>query len=461
MISEEQNHLIDIHFHKRHVPLPIALVLLFLTVGAAVLITYGYRQKITSYSVFLSSSQETTKELVYGSWPALENPQFFSDVRAKFVNTQADFLEIDLSAMKIKIYKQGMLKKEMTILAKGKEGWLSETPAGLYRIESKNAKVLSSFARVYMPWSINFHGNYFIHGEPYYPDGRPLNPRAFTGGCIQLTNEDAKEIYDTVPMGTPVLVFEQDLSDDDFRHEFRTPKISAESFLAADLKNNFVFLEKLSRKAAPIGSLTKLITAMTGSEHINFARDITISRSMLVPTEKPRLKSGRQVSVINLLFPVLMESSNEAATALADYLGATNFVNLMNEKAQAVGMKDSSFADPTGLASANRASSEDLFKLAKYIYNNRSFLLRIASGRFRSDAYEAPLWNDLENFNGFSESREYLGGLTARIGDPKGFLGVFEIDFGTTRRPVAIVALESEDPIGDAENILNWLKLNY
>ena len=87
--------------------------------------------------------------------------------------------------------------------------------------------------------------------------------------------------------------------------------------------------------------------------------------------------------------------------------------------------------------------------------------MRIASGRFRSDAYEAPLWNDLENFNGFSESREYLGGLTARIGDPKGFLGVFEIDFGTTRRPVAIVALESEDPIGDAENILNWLKLNY
>ena len=460
-MTEEGNQLIDIHFHKRHVPLPISLAVMFLAIGAAVLITYNYRENITSYSVFLSSSEATAEELIYGSWPALEDPQFFSSVRSRFIDAQADFMEINLTAMKIKIYKQGALEKEMTILAKGKEGWLSETPAGLYRIESKNAKALSSFAGVYMPWSINFHGNYFIHGEPYYPSGRRLNPRSFTGGCIQLTDKDAKEIYAAIPIGTPVLVFEQDLADDDFRHEFQTPEIRAESFLAADLKSNFVFLEKLSRKAVPIGSLTKLVTAMTASEHINFARDITVSRSMLVETVKPRLKSGRQVSVINLLFPLLMESSNEAATVLANYLGVSQFVNLMNEKAQAIGMETSSFTDPTGRASANVASTEDLFKLAKYIYNNRSFLLRIASGKFRSEAYEAPLWNDLENFNGFRESSEYLGGVTAGFDDPKGILGIFEIDFGAIRRPVAIVALESEDPISDVENILNWLKLNY
>jgi len=97
-----------------------------------------------------------------------------------------------------------------------------------------------------MPFSMQFEGNFFIHGWPYYPDGTSVGS-SYSGGCIRLSNEDAKDLYNKIKIGTPVLVLEKDFEKDTFSYQYKKPVISANNYLIADLKSNFVFLEKIQK----------------------------------------------------------------------------------------------------------------------------------------------------------------------------------------------------------------------
>lgn len=83
--------------------------------------------------------------------------------------------------MKIQVYKGGNLFLEVPIVTKGRPGSWWETPAGLYRISRKEKAHFSGMGHVWMPWSMNFQGNFYIHGRTYYPDGT-LTSTAYTGG---------------------------------------------------------------------------------------------------------------------------------------------------------------------------------------------------------------------------------------------------------------------------------------
>src|SRR5262249_8327961 len=98
-----------------------------------------------------------------GSWPALSNADFFSKVHDELIAPHSDFLEADLSGMKLRLYRQGAVVTEVPILTKGRPGSWWETPAGFYKIQSKAQSAFSSFGHVYMPWSMAFQGNFLIH----------------------------------------------------------------------------------------------------------------------------------------------------------------------------------------------------------------------------------------------------------------------------------------------------------
>ena len=57
------------------------------------------------------------------------------------------------------------------VVSKGKPNSYYETPVGSYQVKSKEYKHFSSLGGVYMPYSMQFYGNFFIHGIPYHPDG--------------------------------------------------------------------------------------------------------------------------------------------------------------------------------------------------------------------------------------------------------------------------------------------------
>ena len=80
---------------------------------------------------------------------------------------------------------------------------------------------------------------------------------------------------------------------------------------------------------------------------------------------RSRLKVGARLSREDMLLLALMASENRAASALARHYpgGNTAFIEAMNHKAAAIGLKDTRFEDPTGLTAANVSSARDLTKM--------------------------------------------------------------------------------------------------
>ena len=405
----------------------------------------------------------------YGATPALSNADFFAKVKDKLVSEQQSFIEADLTAMTLSVYQNGAVVKEVPIITKGRPGSWWETPAGLYQIQSKEKNHFSSFGHVYQPWSMAFQGNFFIHGWPYEPDGTPV-ASTYSGGCVRLSTDDAKAVYDLVTVGTPVLVYEQEFANDGFAYPTSTAadaaavaaiaaSTTAKEYLVADLKDNHVFFAQGSQAQVPIASITKLMTALVAAEYINLDASIVVADSAIVPTSKPRLHAGDQVSAYQLLYPLLDESSNEAAFALADFVGRARFVSLMNQKAAALGMADTRFTDPAGREDGNVSTAEDLFLLAKYLLNNRSFVLKISAGTLGENAYGAPQFAGLENFNVFAGQPDFLGG---KVGETTAagqtIISLFNETLAGQTRPVVVVALGSTDNAADARLLIGGVR---
>jgi D-alanyl-D-alanine carboxypeptidase len=394
--------------------------------------------------------------------PALD-ADFLGAKKQELIAAGNLFIEADLSGMTLRVWEGGQVVKEVAILTKGREGSWWETPAGIYTIQSKERNHFSSFGHVYQPYSMAFQGNFFIHGWPYYPNGKDVSS-AYSGGCIRLSTADAKAVYDLVKNGTPVLVFEKSFTKDDYQYAAKPLNVmpNAASFLAADLGNNFVFADKNRAAQVPIASLTKLMTALVSAEYINLDHTLTVPASAVVATSKPRLKAGEKHSAYQLLYPLLEESSNEAALTLGDYLGRSRFVDLMNKKALSLGMTHTHFTDPAGMDEGNVSTTEDLFLLAKYLLNNRSFILKITSGTLGPNVYGPSEFKDLQNFNVFIGDPDFVGGKVGKTNAAKQtMMAIFKENFEGHVRPIVIIVLGSERDADDVRAIKSAILSAY
>ena len=145
--------------------------------------------------------------------------------------------------------------------------------------------------------------------------------------------------------------------------------------LVIDQDTREVLFSKNEQAVLPIASLTKLMTGVLVSEaSLPVDEMITITQDD-VDTEKgsrSRLSVGTSLSRGELLHLALMSSENRAAHALGRTYpgGLAHFVSLMNSKAQALGMKDTHYVEPTGLSSRNQSSAQDLATLVTAAYKD-------------------------------------------------------------------------------------------
>jgi D-alanyl-D-alanine endopeptidase (penicillin-binding protein 7) len=121
----------------------------------------------------------------------------------------------------------------------------------------------------------------------------------------------------------------------------------------------------------PIASITKLMTAVVMVEaKLKMDEPITIAQED-VDTERnsrSRLRVGTTLTRDEALHLALMSSENRAAHALGRTYpgGLPEFVKAMNAKARELGMSKTSYADPTGLSTANQSTARDLATLVDY-----------------------------------------------------------------------------------------------
>jgi len=385
---------------------------------------------------------------------------FWEKIRDGFINSQEEFLEVNLQQMKIKVWVNGLLVKEVPILRKGDPQEWGGTAAGLNKAISKNRSSFSVVSEVYMPWSIHFYGKYYIHGEPYYPGGKKLETEA-SGGCIQLSDQDAKTIFELAKEEMPVLVIDKEKENYQYPEAITEfPEISAKSYLVADLDSGFVFSEKDSQTQFPIASITKLITAIVVSENVDLRKSILVEKKMLeVYGSTKGLDAGKSFRVVELFYPLLIESSNDAAEVLSYFLGKEKTIKLMNEKAKSILMEKTNFTDPSGFDLKNVSTAQDLFYLGRYVLNNRPLLFEIGKGKEVKSFGEIKF--DIKKFwnkNVFINDPNFIGGKTGFLKEA-GQTALFIFRFG--ERNILISLLNSENIEADTQKIYKWLQENY
>ncbi len=150
----------------------------------------------------------------------------------------------------------------------------------------------------------------------------------------------------------------------------RAPKLRSAAYVVKDQHTGEFLLSRQAETAMPIASITKLMTAMVLLDaHLDMEEVITIQEGDkdTLRNSHSHLVVGTRLSRREALLVALMASENRAAHALArTYPGGVRaLVHAMNEKALAMGFKETKFDDPTGLSDGNVSTAQELSRLVE------------------------------------------------------------------------------------------------
>jgi D-alanyl-D-alanine endopeptidase (penicillin-binding protein 7) len=233
--------------------------------------------------------------------------------------------------------------------------------------------------------------------------------------------------------------------------------------LVVDQETQEVLYSKNDHAVLPIASLTKLMTGLIIAE-TNLPMDERIRITQAdVDTEKgssSRLAVGTELSRGDLMHLSLMSSENRAAHALGRTFpgGMDVFVSRMNQRARALGMKDTRYVEPTGLSSQNQSSASDLAVLAAKAYNEP--MLRELSTSHGREVAVGSRTLQYNNTNGLVKSPQWDIGLqkTGYISEAGRCL---VMQAQVAGRNLIMVFLDSTGKfsrMGDAERVRKWLE---
>ena len=171
---------------------------------------------------------------------------------------------------------------------------------------------------------------------------------------------------------------------------FSNLSLQAKAVYVYDVQTKKVLFQKNATIPLPLASLTKVMTAIVASENLEKNNEITINSKALEEEGDSGLKEGEKWNLVKLLSYMLMVSSNDGAQSVANVISSVNtqksFVDLMNEKANQLGLLSMHFSNPTGLDNKEEtiagasASAKDMAGLLQYavehhldIFKNTSF----------------------------------------------------------------------------------------
>ncbi|NLC07220.1 MAG: D-alanyl-D-alanine carboxypeptidase [Syntrophomonadaceae bacterium] len=128
----------------------------------------------------------------------------------------------------------------------------------------------------------------------------------------------------------------------------------------------------------PIASTTKIMTCLLALEQAQLDTPVVISENAVrVEGTRVYLEMGETQSIENLLYAAMLNSANDAAIALGEYLGngsLESFSVMMNQRALEIGAINTNFVNPTGLTDTNHYSTAyDIALIAREAMNNPKF----------------------------------------------------------------------------------------
>lgn len=178
------------------------------------------------------------------------------------------------------------------------------------------------------------------------------------------------------------------------------PRVTGRAWLVENGATGEVLFAHDARQRFPIASITKLMTVLLTLEHARLSDVVTVSpEAASVGESSANLRPGERLTVRELLEAALIQSANDAADALADYVGhgsEARFVAMMNARARRLGLRDTHYVRPDGLDAAGHYSSAHDVTLLARVLMHRPVVRQIVRMRGASIASGTlHTWNDL------------------------------------------------------------------
>ncbi|MEX2054382.1 MAG: serine hydrolase [Candidatus Colwellbacteria bacterium] len=274
----------------------------------------------------------------------------------------------------------------------------------------------------------------------------------------QVEIEPLAQINNTPELDNTSLIADAQVSDgSNAQGDIQTevPAVAAGAYLLSGQK---LAGWKTNDRRWPIASVTKLLSAYVAETLMDPNQGVVISqRAIDTVGDAGEFKLGEIFPVRDLVKAMLIVSSNDAASALAQNYGEDKFIAEMNAVAASAGMVDSRFVEPTGLSVQNQSTVDDLIKLVRYIWeaNEEFFKISTKSTDFIIDT-NSGVARQLININPFSSRSDFLGGKTGTLPEAdSNLISVFRVP--GFNEPVVIVVLGSKDRFGETQKILQQL----
>jgi D-alanyl-D-alanine carboxypeptidase len=237
------------------------------------------------------------------------------------------------------------------------------------------------------------------------------------------------------------------------------PALTAEAWIAVDAASGVAVVEFNADEQRAMASVTKLMTALVARDHSGLDERVRVSDAAAdVGEAEIGLVAGEVWSVRDLLAAVMVRSANDAAYALAEYVGGDieGFAVLMNEKAAELGLQHSHFTNPHGLdEDGHYTSARDLATIGEAVLDDDvlSQLAQTGIIRFKPapDGTSRIAVNTNHLLNTYPGVVGLKTGYTTEAG--RVLVTAFEVEDQT----FVVVVMGSEDHFADSAAILDYL----
>ncbi len=157
--------------------------------------------------------------------------------------------------------------------------------------------------------------------------------------------------------------------------------IDVASFYLEDRKTSRVIVSRNRKTVYPAASTVKLVTAMVARQYLKGESIVRIPREAegIEPT-KVYLRRGERFTARDLISAIIIKSANDAAVALAVRVSGSEkkFTGLMNRWCRKKGIKDTYFADSSGISPGSVSNAENLTRIFKIFISNKENLKTIS-----------------------------------------------------------------------------------
>ncbi len=187
--------------------------------------------------------------------------------------------------------------------------------------------------------------------------------------------------------------------------------ISASSAITIEATTGISLYEKNADERRPMASTTKIMTALVAIENADINSIFTVSKkSINVDGSQLGLLEGDKISLSDLLYMLMLKSANDAAETIAENIAGSieAFADMMNQKADEIGLSNTHFANPHGLPNDNHyTTARELALIAAEALKNETFAKIVHTQKAKLNYHGLVI----ENSNRLLTAYEYTTGI--------------------------------------------------